>query len=76
MTSTALVAIPAPAPKILCAQQGEIRIEFDDDGNASIIQKNWPDEDVTIRIARENIDSFIDHLTDALGIPSIGGPDR
>ena len=73
MTSTALVAIPAPAPKILCAQQGEIRIEFDDDGNASLIQKNWPDADSEIHISRENLETFLDGICDAFGVSTFGG---
>jgi hypothetical protein len=73
MSSTALVPIPAPAPKILCAQQGEIRIEFDDDGNALIIQRNWPDEDTAIHISRDNIQTFLDGVCDAFGVLSIGG---
>jgi hypothetical protein len=73
MSSTALVAIPAPTPKILCAQQGEIRIEFDDDGNASIIQKNWPDEDSVIRVAHDNLQTFLDGICDAFGVSTFGG---
>jgi hypothetical protein len=73
MSSTALVAIPAPAPKILCAQQGEIRIEFDDDGNASIIQRNWPDEDSTIHVSRDNLQTFLDGVCDAFGVRTFGG---
>jgi hypothetical protein len=73
MSSTALVAIPAPAPKILCAQQGEIRIEFDDVGNASIIQRNWPDEDSAIHISRDNLQTFLDGVCDAFGVPAFGG---
>jgi hypothetical protein len=73
MSSTALVPIPAPAPKILCAQQGEIRIEFDDDGNASIIQKNWPDADSEIHISRDNLQTFLDGVCDALGVQTVGG---
>jgi hypothetical protein len=73
MTGTSLVAAPAPAPKILCAQQGEIRIEFDDDGNASIIQRTWSDEDVSIFVSRDNIQSFLDAICDALGVQTFGG---
>jgi hypothetical protein len=73
MNSTALVAIPTPAPRILCAQQGEIRIEFDDGGNASIIQRNWPDEDSVIRISRDNIQTFLDGVCDVFGVPMLGG---
>jgi hypothetical protein len=75
MNGTALVPIPAPAPKILCAQQGEIRIEFDGDGNASIIQKNWPDADSVIRISRYNFQIFLDGICDTFGVLSIGGPE-
>jgi hypothetical protein len=74
MTSTDLMVIPLPTPKILCAQQGEVRIEFDEDGNASIIQKNWPDEDSVIRISRDNTENFLDNICDAFGVPTFGGP--
>jgi hypothetical protein len=73
MTSTALVSIQAPAPRILCAQQGEIRIEFDDDGNALILQRNWPDEDSAINISRDNCQTFLDAVCDAFGVPTFGG---
>jgi hypothetical protein len=73
MNSTALVTVPTPAPKILCAAQSEIRIEFDDDGNASIIQKNWPEEDSVIRISRDNTQTFLDGVCDAFGVPTLGG---
>jgi hypothetical protein len=63
-----------PGVTVLCAQQDEIEISFDEDGDAIITQKRWPDEDQTIIISRENIDTFIDRLTDALGIPSFGRP--
>jgi hypothetical protein len=73
MSDTALVAIPTPAPKILCAEQNEIRIEFDDDGNASIIQTNWPDEESVIRVSRDNIQTFLDGVCNAFGVPTFGG---
>ena len=73
MSSTALVPVETPAPKILCAAQGEIRIEFDDDGNALIIQRNWPDEDSVIHISRDNTQTFLDGVCDAFGVLSIGG---
>jgi hypothetical protein len=59
---------------LLCAPQDKIEITFDDEGNASITQSCWPDEDQTILISRDNIDDFIDRLTDALGIPTFGRP--
>jgi hypothetical protein len=72
MSSTALVALIPPTPKILCARQGEIQIEFDDDGNASLIQKNWPDEDSVIHIARDNLQTFLDGICDSFGVASMG----
>ena len=71
--STALVAVAASAPKILCAQQSETSISFDDDGNAAITQTNWPDEDQTIHISRDNIETFLDGICDAFGVPPFGG---
>jgi hypothetical protein len=58
---------------LLCAPQGKIEITFDDEGNAELIQSAWPDENQIIRISRDNIGSFLDRLTDAFGVPSIGG---
>jgi hypothetical protein len=57
---------------LLCAAQAQIEIGFNDRRDALLTQKSWPDDDVTIVVARENIGEFIDRLTDALGIPSIG----
>jgi len=57
---------------LLCAEQSRITIEFDEEGNAILRQREWPDNDDIILIRRENIPDFIDRLTDALGIPSIG----
>jgi hypothetical protein len=59
---------------VLCASQDKIEITFDDDGDAIITQKRWPDEDQIIIVSRDNIETFIDKLTDALGIPSFGRP--
>ena len=73
MSSNELAVIPASTSKVLCAQQGEIRIEFDDDGNASIIQRNWPDEDSVIHVARDNTQTFLDGVCDAFGVPTFGG---
>jgi hypothetical protein len=61
---------------LLCAPQDKIEITFDDEGNAAITQSCWPEEDQTILISRDNIDDFIDRLTDALGIPAFGRPAR
>ena len=69
-------AIPPSAKTVLCGQQDQIEIAFDDQGNAEITQTAWPDENQVIRISRENISGFLDRLCDAFGIPSIGGPAR
>jgi hypothetical protein len=59
---------------LLYDRQDKIEIAFNDNGDALITQSCWPDEDHTILISRDNIPQFIDRLTDALGIPSFGGP--
>jgi hypothetical protein len=59
---------------VLCASQDKIEITFDDDGDAVITQTRWPDEEQTIIISGDNIETFIDRLTDALGIPGVGRP--
>jgi hypothetical protein len=73
MSSTELTVVPPPPPKILCQQQGEIRIEFDDNGNVSIVQRNWLAEDDIIFIASDNVQTFLDALCDALGVQTFGG---
>ncbi len=69
-------AVRLDGPTLLCASQDKIEISFDEEGNATITQVCWPDEDQTILVSRDNIADFIDRLTDAIGIPSIGGPAR
>jgi hypothetical protein len=59
---------------MLCPAQWETTIHFNEAGDAVLCQKNWPDDDATIIIRRDNIPDFIDRLTDALGIPSFGRP--
>jgi hypothetical protein len=57
---------------VLCAEQSKITIEFDEEGNAILRQSDWQEDDAVILIRRENLDTFIDKLTDALGIPTFG----
>ncbi|MBR1246151.1 hypothetical protein JQ609_04305 [Bradyrhizobium sp. AUGA SZCCT0169] len=57
---------------VLCPRQLEITVHFNEDADAVLRQANWPDDDDTIIIRRDNVPDFIDRLTDALGIPSIG----
>jgi hypothetical protein len=73
------LTVTSPVPRVtsgdvmvLCASQDKIEIAFDDDGDAIITQTRWPDEDQTIIVSRDNLDTFIDKLTDAFGIPSFG----
>jgi hypothetical protein len=58
---------------MLCAPQDGISITFDEDGGATIKQERWPDEDVEITIHRDNVQTFLDKLCDALGVPTLGG---
>jgi hypothetical protein len=57
---------------VLCAEQSKITIEFNEGGDAVLRQSNWPEDDDTIIVRRDNIPEFIDRLTDALGIPAFG----
>jgi hypothetical protein len=57
---------------VLCDRQDKIEITFNDDGDAILTQSSWPDEDHIIIVSHDNIETFIDKLTDALGIPSFG----
>jgi hypothetical protein len=59
---------------MLCASQDQIDVTFDNDGDLILTQTRWPDEDQTIIVSRDNIDVFIDKLTDAVGIPCFGRP--
>jgi hypothetical protein len=45
---------------------------FNPNGELVIRQRRWPDDDQFIFIAPESIDTFIDKLTDIVGIPSVG----
>lgn len=73
MSSTDLTVIPNPPAKVLCARQDAISISFDDDGNATLRQTNWPNEDQEIFISRDCLQNFLDALCDALGIGTFGG---
>jgi hypothetical protein len=59
---------------LLCPAQWEVTIHFNEEGDAVLRQTNWPEDDDTIIVRRDNIAVFIDKLTDALGIPSFGRP--
>lgn len=64
------------AGALLCPAQDEISLEFNEEGDLLLVQKHWPDDDDVIRIAAGNIAEFIDRLTDAIGIPTFGGPSK
>lgn len=57
---------------VLCPAQDQIAVTFNDDGDLTITQRSalGESEDQAIQVAAANIGSFIDLLTDALGIPS------
>jgi hypothetical protein len=71
MSTKAVAIIEQPAPTVVCAKQNQIEISFDERGNAELRQTCWPDEDQTIHISRDNIQTFLDALCDALGILSV-----
>ena len=45
---------------------------FNKNGELVIRQARWPDDDVFIYIAQNNLADFIDKLTDSIGVPSVG----
>jgi hypothetical protein len=59
-----------PAETVLLPAQGKITIGWNDDGGMILRQSDWPNEDAVIIIARDYLWTFIDRLTDAMGIPS------
>src|SRR5271165_3756117 len=63
---------PCEGETVLCPEQAEIKLGFNDDGDLILRQNSWPDEDQVIIVRRGNIDGFLDSLTDATGIPSFG----
>lgn len=72
--STELAVIPPAAATVLCAQQNQIEITFDEaTGDATLIQKNWPDGDSEIHISADNRQAFLDAICDAFGVQSFGG---
>jgi hypothetical protein len=59
---------------IILREQPETAIYYNPEGSLVIRQRGWPDEDVIIIIAEQSIDQFLDKLTDACGVPSVGKP--
>lgn len=60
---------------LLVPQQSEIAMRLNRDGSASIRQREWPDDDPTIEIQKENLQQFLDGVCDVLGVPSLGRGD-
>jgi hypothetical protein len=56
---------------VLLSEQPATAVYFNND-NALVIRRHrpYPDDDVWIVISAENIDRFLDKLTDACGVPS------
>jgi len=57
--------IPNAPPRIIA--KGEITIGWNNDGD--MILSDWPNEDAVIVIARDYLWTFVDRLTDQMGIP-------
>jgi hypothetical protein len=65
-----------PAETVLLPAQGKITISWNNEGGLILRQSDWPNEDAVIVIARDYLWTFIDRLTDAMGIPSTKGLTR
>jgi len=59
-----------PAETVLLPAQGKITISRNENGDMILRQSDWPNEDAVIVIARDYLWTFIDRLTDQMGIPS------
>jgi hypothetical protein len=61
---------------IILRKQLPIAVYFNKQNELVIRQQSddWPDDDVFIVIAPQNIGDFVDKLTDIIGIPSVGKP--
>ena len=57
---------------IILREQPETAVYFNKENSLVIRQRRWPDENAFIVIAEPTIDQFLDKLTDACGIPSVG----
>jgi hypothetical protein len=56
---------------VVLAAQAEISVDFNNDGDLLIRERDWPNDDVTILIRRENVGTFVDRLCDVIGIPGV-----
>jgi hypothetical protein len=60
----------SPPETVLLEAQGKITIGWNNEGGLILRQSDWPNEDAVIVIARDYLWTFIDRLTDQMGIPS------
>jgi hypothetical protein len=66
-------AADEPDETVLLEAQGKITIGWNNEGGLILRQSDWPNEDAVIVIARDYLWTFIDRLTDQMGIPSTKG---
>lgn len=59
---------------VVLPDQQAVAVYFNPAGELVIRQKQWPGDDQFIYIGPAFQNTFIDKLTDAMGIPSFGGP--
>lgn len=66
------------SPTIVIREQPATALYFNPEGSLVIRQKaDWDrEEDTFVYISPNNIDAFIEELTNVLGIPSAGGPTK
>ena len=57
---------------VVLHEQPETACYFNPNGALVVRQRSWPDDDSCVLIAPEQIDVFIDKLTDIIGIPCVG----
>lgn len=56
-------------------EQAAVTFGFNANGDLTLKQSAWPDEDDVIVVGKGNIDAFLDRLTDVCGVPSFPGHD-
>jgi hypothetical protein len=59
-----------PKMEVLLAAQSLIEFKIDEHGGLLLKQSCWPNEDQTIYVNADYLDTFIDRLTDVCGVPS------
>ena len=61
---------------VVLREQPETACYFNTANDLVIRQRRYPDDDSIIIIAANNIDTFLDKITDVCGVPSFGGPPK